>query len=88
MRNNFQITQHGLRMAVWNLYLLVKNISILYSYEWKETSVYRTEVPYVLAIFLEDSANRRPFRIDYFVKDSVLIPMSEVSITHPFAVGR
>lgn len=46
------------------------------------------EVPYMLATSLEDLANPRPFRIDYFVKHSVLIPMSEVLTTHLFAVGR
>ena len=47
------------------------------------------EVPYVLATSpLESSDVPRPFRIDYFVKHLVLFPMSEVSTTFLFAVGR
>ncbi len=47
------------------------------------------EVPYVLAIPpLESSNVARPFRIDYFIKHSILLPMSEVTSTFLFAVGR
>ena len=47
------------------------------------------EVPYVLAIPpLESSDVARPFRIEYFIKHSVLLPMSDTSSTFLFAVGR
>ena len=55
----------------------------------KKLTTSEQEVPYVLAIPpLESSDVARPFRMEYFIKHSVLLPMSETSSTFLFAVGR
>ena len=47
------------------------------------------DVPYVLAIPpLENSDSARPFRIEYFTKHSILLPMSDTSLSFLFAVGN
>ena len=80
--------QHRSEVAVQNSNLLVKSISTWFT-NGKKLASTEQEVPYVLATSpLESSDVPRPFQIDYFVKYLVLLPMSKVSATYLFAVGR